>query len=133
MTSPTPNTEKALLNGLIACETAVWQALVTGDQAQDQAALDERFLGVYPDGFADKEDHVAQLINGATVTSYELSECRCMALGADHGLLSYLASFIRIGNTEAETMYVSSVWRRDMPNWINVFSQDTPASDWKTV
>ena len=123
----------ALMENLIDCETDVWQALVTGDQAQDEAALDEEFLGVYPDGFASKAEHVAQLAGGATVAGFELSDFHCMVLGDDHALLSYLASFTRTGNTKAEPMYVSSIWKRNAQTWINVFSQDTPASDWKTV
>src|SRR5690606_14487082 len=60
----------ALLAELIACETAVWQALVSGDAEADRAALAADFLGVYPDGFAGRDAHAAQLSGGPTVTGF---------------------------------------------------------------
>ena len=50
--------ESALLAELAKCEEQVWEALVTGDQQADAAALDDSFLGVYPDGFSGKDAHV---------------------------------------------------------------------------
>jgi hypothetical protein len=121
--------EKKLLEELRFCELKVWDALVCGDRQADEAALDDGFLGVYPDGFAGKGDHVQQLAGGPTVKSYQLSKLRVMSLGGDHAVLSYRAEFLRQGRAEPEAMYVSSIWRRAEQGWINVFSQDTPATD----
>lgn len=112
----------------MACETRVWDALVAGDPATDAAALHEDFLGVYTDGFATKADHVSQLAKGATVQFYRLVDCCVMGLGADHAVLSYHATFLRVGRAEPEAMYASSIWQRAGQGWVNVFSQDTPAT-----
>ncbi|MDN5788116.1 nuclear transport factor 2 family protein [Pseudorhodobacter sp.] len=116
-----------LLISLVECETRVWEALVAGDQVADAAALHPAFLGVYADGFARKSDHVAQLGQGPTVQSYQLTDCRVMELGTDHALLSYRADFLRCGQSVPETMFVSSIWKRRARDWVNVFSQDTVA------
>ncbi len=124
---PEPTTK--LLQELRLHETRVWDALVGGDSKADEAALDDSFLGVYPDGFAGKADHVRQLIDGPTVQTYALSDLRVMRLGNDHAVLSYRADFQRLRRAEPEAMYVSSIWRRTQDGWINIFSQDTPAVD----
>ncbi|MGI3184424.1 DUF4440 domain-containing protein [Nioella aestuarii] len=117
-----------LLEELLACESRVWEALVTGDAKADSAALSEDFLGVYPDGFAAKDSHIGQLSDGPTVLRYRLSQMRVMPLGSDHALLAYRAEYTRVGRGESEVMFVSSIWRRDGAGWINIFSQDTPAT-----
>jgi hypothetical protein len=122
---------------LLACECRVWDALVSGDQQADAAALADAFLGVYPDGFAGKADHLRQLENGPTLRRYDLTKARAMPLGSAHAVLSYRADFVRLGHSEAEAMpeampeamYVSSIWQRKKPGWVNIFSQDTPAKD----
>ncbi|NOR61674.1 MAG: DUF4440 domain-containing protein [Rhodobacteraceae bacterium] len=119
--------KSALQAELTKCEERVWNALVTGDQHADEAALDERFLGVYPDGFAKKSAHVQQLADGPTVQSYTLSDLRVLTLGDDHAVLSYRADFQRRTQAKPEAMYVSSIWQRLAGGWVNVFSQDTPA------
>ncbi|MGB0506786.1 MAG: DUF4440 domain-containing protein [Pikeienuella sp.] len=124
----TANQNAELLSELIQCETAVWDALVKGDQQADQAALHDSFLGVYPDGFAAKASHVEQLNNGPTIRSYNLSQQTARALGSDHAILSYRADFQRVSRDQAEVMYVSSIWQREGIGWINIFSQDTPAA-----
>ncbi|MBT8456178.1 MAG: nuclear transport factor 2 family protein [Alphaproteobacteria bacterium] len=118
-----------LLESLLAAETAVWEALVSGDAAADAGALDDGFLGVYPDGFSGKGTHVGQLAQGATVKTYAIDDPHVMSLGPDHALLAYRATYRRPGQTADEVMYVSSVWKRNRQGWINVFSQDTPAAD----
>ena len=124
-----------LRDTLLACETRVWDALVTGDSAADSAALAEDFLGVYPDGFSGKADHVAQLAAGPSVQRYSLSDVRIVPLGEDHAAISYCADFTGLGKTEASRMYVTSIWHRAGAGWINILSQDTPAggvagTDW---
>lgn len=111
-----------------ACERAVWQALADGDAAADHAALAADFLGVYPDGFSGREDHVGQLAAGRSIATFALSDLRVMPFGPDHALIAYTACYRRVGNDAEEAMYVSSVWRRRGPGWENVFSQDTPAT-----
>lgn len=107
-------------------ETAVWDALVSGDTRAYRAALSEDFEGVYPDGFFGREAQLAVLETGPTVAEYTLSEERVRTVGAEHGLLSYHARYRRTGREDWETMRVSSLWRREGAGWINLFSQDTP-------
>jgi len=117
-----------LLADLLAQEHRVWQALVAGDATADMALLSDDFLGVYPDGYAGRADHGAQLANGPTVQSYEISAARVVPAGPDHALLVYHASYLRPGRDLPEAMYVSSLWQRQGGAWINIFSQDTPAT-----
>ena len=119
--------DPGLLSELLAAERIVWDALVSGDAEAEDRVLADDFLGVYPDGFAGKADHVGQLANGPTVASYRLSDARVMPLGSSHAMLCYLAAYTRPGCKE-EAMYVSSVWQRRTEGWINIFSQDTPAT-----
>ena len=117
-----------LIEQLMTAESAVWEALRTGDAAADGAALDDSFLGVYPSGFFGKSAHMGQLAQGPTVTAYRLTEVRVMACGPDYALLAYRADYARPGQAGEEAMYVSSLWKRRGPGWVNVFSQDTPAT-----
>ena len=121
------NEASELLVELERSETKIWNALVQGDWQADSDALDDDFLGVYSDGFANRNDHIQQLSGGPTVESYELSSLRVLPMGKDHAVLSYRADFFRINQTTPEAMYVSSIWRRRNIGWVNVFSQDTPA------
>ncbi|WP_299777106.1 nuclear transport factor 2 family protein [uncultured Roseobacter sp.] len=119
--------DSALMAELRRCETAIWEALVSGNMAQDAAALHASFLGVYPDGLAGKDDHARQLASGPTVGRYKMDQERVMELGPDYALLSYRATYSRPARTKEDVMYVSSIWKRNGTGWINVFSQDTPA------
>ena len=117
---------------LVRLETEVWRALAEGDGPADARLLSDDFLGVYPTGFADRSEHVAQLDGGPTVTAYELSDERLLVLSDSVVLLSYRADFRRPSDSSApgelETMYISSLWCLRDGRWVNVFSQDTPAS-----
>ncbi len=127
--SPEQEPNDDLLAQLEACERRVWDALVDGDMDADQDALDDDFLGIYADGFSAKTDHVQQLANGSTVDVYQLSGLRTLSLGSAHAVLSYRADFRRANKTSFEAMYVSSIWRRKGVGWVNILSQDTPATD----
>ncbi|MFV1463950.1 MULTISPECIES: DUF4440 domain-containing protein [unclassified Phaeobacter] len=120
-----------LLEQLLAAETAVWTALQRGDVAADRAALHPQFLGVYPSGFAGRDDHCEQLANGPTVAWFKLEQARVLSLAPDCALLAYRATYARPdqtgGDAEAAAMYVSSIWQRVDAVWINIFSQDTEA------
>ena len=116
-----------LLDDLLAAETAVWQALATGDAAADAALLAPGFLGVYPTGFAGRDDHAGQLAHGPTVAAWRIEDARLLAPVPDLALLAYRAVFRRTGRAEEEMMFVSSLWQRQGGAWINLFSQDTPA------
>lgn len=111
----------------VARETEVWQALASGDAEADRALLSSDFLGVYPSGFADRDDHAAQLADGPTVVSFEIREPQLRVLTADHVLLSYEARWGRVAGAEPDIVYISSLWSRIEGAWVNVFSQDTPA------
>ena len=115
------------LDAILALETAVWEALRAGDDAADAALLSAEFLGVYPTGYADRDEHAAPLADGPTVARYEISEPRLTLVADDAVLLTYRAAYDRApdpGSTEA--MYVSSLWCRRDGSWRNTFSQDTP-------
>ena len=120
MIDPTPDIE--------ACERRVWEALLRGDKAADEQLLHRQFIGVYPDGFADRDAHTGQLASGPTISSYALEQIKTIWLGPEHALISYRATFTRPGRDTAEVMYVSSIWRRSGEGWVNIFSQDTPAA-----
>lgn len=115
------------LDALLSLEREVWEALRRGDAAADADLLSEDFLGVYPDGFAGREDHAAQLSAGPSVARYALSGARVIALGEGAALLSYEALYARPGGAEAR-MFVSSLWALRGGRWLNIFSQDTPAA-----
>ena len=122
----TRKTTAPSLDEMLTLERRVWQALVDGDAAGDAALLLPEFLGVYPDGFAGRADHAGQLEAGPSVAEFTLGEARLFAVGADHVMLCYRASFRRVGGDAREAMYVSSLWQRDAKGWRNLFSQDTP-------
>ena len=118
-------------NELVELEKMVWDALVSGDRVADGLLLADDFLGVYETGFAGKENHVEQLINGPTIRHYELSDFTRKVLCSDTVLLSYKAEYSRPASDELEVMYVSSIWQRQAgqrqtEKWLNIFSQDTP-------
>ena len=115
-------------NEIISLERQVWEALVQGDAAADRALLHPNFIGVYSDGFADRDGHTGQLSDGPTVRTYELSDIEVKSLGADHALICYCAEFQRVRHDATELMYVSSIWRKGPAGWVNVYSQDTPAA-----
>lgn len=117
----------SLLSALLAAETLVWQALATGDTESDRALLAPGFLGVYPTGFAIRDDHAGQLANGPSISDWRIEDYRCLDLAPDLGLLCYRARFLRPGATEWEEMFVSSLWQNGPHGWLNLFSQDTPA------
>lgn len=114
--------------GLLALETAVWQALCDGDAAADRAVLAEDFLGVYPSGQATRAEHVAQLEDGPSIAAFELSQVVWRDYGNGLAMISYHARYRRDGAEEDEQMYVSSLWRWEAGTWRNVFSQDTPCA-----
>ena len=116
-----------LTDEILAYERRVWDALVRGDSAADTALLHAEFIGVYPDGFADRDGHLEQLENGSTITSYSLTDVTIKVLGPDYALICYRAKFQWTSRDTSEQMFVSSVWRRDGASWINIFSQDTPS------
>ena len=121
------------LDTFVALETEVWQALVDGDAQADERLLSADFVGVYPTGFATREDHVEQLDNAPSVTSFALSETRMMHVADDAVMLSYRSDFVRPPTAGQATgsnhiWYVSSLWRHRDDRWINTFSQDTPAA-----
>ncbi len=125
---PAPTTPVDETEYFVSLERAVWQALKDGDAAADARLLSEDFLGVYASGFADRSDHAGQLRNGPTVRSYELTNPRLVLLADGVVALSYLARFQRVAGSGApgpESMYVTSIWRREHGTWVNVFSQDT--------
>lgn len=112
---------------LLAVETAVWEALRSGDGDADRALLAPDFLGVYSTGFVDRDDHVAELDDGPTVAEFDILATRTMVTGRDSALIAYRVRFrATVGGEPLEWM-VSSIWRREPDgSLVNIFSQDTP-------
>lgn len=113
------------LDGFLALETKVWQALVNGDAQADSALLTPDFLGVYPSGFAGRADHAGQVQAGPVMRRYRLDQARLRVIGAHHALLSYRATYARATGDD-QVMFISSLWQRVAGQWLNSFSQDTP-------
>ncbi|WP_298847708.1 nuclear transport factor 2 family protein [uncultured Ruegeria sp.] len=114
------------LNEILDLEKQVWMALVDGNANADRALLSADFLGVYPSGFANRDDHVGQFADAPTMAEFDLSDERLRVLTPDIVLLSYRADYLRPGAAARETMLISSLWERTNDVWINTFSQDTP-------
>ncbi|RLK10916.1 uncharacterized protein DUF4440 [Ruegeria conchae] len=114
------------LDQILSLEKQVWTALVEGNAEADRALLSSDFLGVYPSGFANRDDHVGQFADAPTMAQYELSDTRLRVLSADIVLLSYRADYRRPDREEWEAMLISSLWERRHDVWVNSFSQDTP-------
>nr|WP_280652838.1 nuclear transport factor 2 family protein [Jannaschia formosa] len=114
-----------MLDQLLAAERRVWDALVAGDAGADRAALHPDFLGLYPEGYADRDAHVAQLDDGPTVGTFTLTEARACTPGDGLGLLTYRADFTRIDGRR-DAMRVASLWRATPEGWVNLFSMDAP-------
>ena len=114
---------------ILKLENSVWDALISGDAQADADLLDDAFLGVYETGYSDKSGHVAQLGDGPTVIRYSISDV-CFLVPSDNlAILCYRADYVRVGATEPEAMYVSSIWQRTGHVWRNIFSQDTAVGD----
>ncbi|WP_245626870.1 nuclear transport factor 2 family protein [Aestuariivita boseongensis] len=122
------NPDLPSLSFFVALETQVWQALVDGGAEADLALLAPDFLGVYPSGFASRQDHADQLKDGPSVLEFAVLDARILTVGPDHVMLSYQARFARPEKAE-ERMFVSSLWVRGDQGWRNVFSQDTPVAE----
>ncbi|AXT25780.1 nuclear transport factor 2 family protein [Ruegeria sp. AD91A] len=114
------------LNEILDLEKQVWMALVDGNASADRALLSADFLGVYPTGFANRDDHVGQFADAPTMAAFDLSDARLRVLTRDIVLLSYRADYLRPGATTREAMLISSLWERRNDVWVNSFSQDTP-------
>lgn len=114
------------LDDILLLEKQVWKALVDGNASADRALLSADFLGVYPTGFANRDDHVSQFADAPTMARYELSHAKLRVLTPDMVLLSYRADYQRTGHEVKEAMLISSLWERRNGVWVNSFSQDTP-------
>ena len=114
------------LDEILDLEKQVWAALVDGNAQADRALLSADFLGVYPSGFANRDDHVGQFADAPTMAKFDLSDTRLRILTPDIVLLSYRADYLRPGVSEWESMLISSLWERRHGVWVNSFSQDTP-------
>ncbi|MDA7965038.1 nuclear transport factor 2 family protein [Ruegeria sp.] len=122
----TENTTPPTLDDILSLEQQVWAALVAGNAQADRALLSPDFLGVYPTGFANRDDHVGQFADAPTMADYKLSEAKLRVLTPDIVLLSYRADYQRPGAPGWEVMLISSLWERRHNVWVNSFSQDTP-------
>lgn len=109
-------------------ESAVWDALVSGDADADRALLSDDFVGVFPTGFANRADHADELADGPSIASYAITDARLIDVSADAALLCYRADYRLPGHSTAQVMFISSLWVRREGRWWNTFSQDTPAA-----
>ena len=116
----------------VALERRVWRAMADGYIRAGTNLLDPQFVCVYASGFASREDHATQLANGPSVGGLSIDDPRLLPLAPDAAMLSYRATFTRLakGNVASlQTMYISSIWWQRGATWVNVFSQDTLASE----
>lgn len=113
----------------VGLERSVWDALVAADTRAVSELLADDFVGVYPTGFADRGEYLAQLANGPTVAEYSVNRPFTQTFGDDAVLLGYEARYRRAAGAELEIMYVSSTWCRREGRWVNTFSQDTPRGE----
>lgn len=114
----------------VALESQVWDALARGDADADRELLSSDFVGVYSTGFADRSDHVDEVVDGPTVASYSIADARLLRVAEAVVMLCYRADYRRAGrgaSGDEETMYVSSLWAERDGRWWNTFSQDTSA------
>ena len=118
------NKSAPTLDQILSLEKQVWAALVEGNADADRALLSPDFLGVYPGGFANRDDHVGQFADAPTMARFELSDTR--VLTRDVVLLSYRADYQRPDSDQWNAMLISSLWERRNDVWVNSFSQDTP-------
>ncbi len=116
-----------LIELALSLETSVWHALAAGDSDADTALLSDRFLGVYPTGYANRAEHAGQLAAGPTVHDFAITDPLVEMIGDNDFRLTYAASYRRSDTGPDERMYVTSIWSRRDEGWINTFSQDTPA------
>ncbi len=116
------------IDEILALEERVWLALVEGNTEADRALLSPDFLGVYPTGFANRDEHVGQFADAPTMAEFKLSKARMRVLSPDTVLLSYRADYLRPDASQWDAMLISSLWERQGEFWINTFSQDTPLS-----
>lgn len=114
------------LDDILTLEKQVWTALVEANAQADRALLSPDFLGVYPSGFANRDDHVSQFADAPSMADYRLSAATLRVITHDAVLLSYRADYQRPGVAEWEAMLISSLWERRHGDWVNSFSQDTP-------
>lgn len=110
----------------IGLESQVWDALARGDAGADRELLSADFVGVYPTGFAGRDDHSGDLSDGPTVSTYVIADARVIEVSNDAVMLSYRADYRRPGAHGGEAMFVSSLWAQRDGRWWNTFSQDTP-------
>ncbi len=84
---------------------------------------------MYSTGFANREQHAAQLKAGPMVLSYEISQAQLLIIQQDLVMLVYRADYFRPASAAVrDSMYVSSLWRCYPTGWLNLFSQDTGAA-----
>ena len=122
--APTP------IEDFIRLETQVWQALADGDADADGRMLSDDFLGVYPQASRIERPtssnwSTARRLHRSRCTTHECSPCPsppccCRTEPSSSGRTSTAGS-------QVQCMYVSSLWCLRDGEWLNVFSQDTPA------
>jgi hypothetical protein len=122
-------TPEELTDFALGLESGVWQALMDGDPDVDRALLSEDFLGVYPTGFANRDEHAEQLRDGPTVVEYQIHSPLAVAVADDLIQFAYDARYRRTTGGDLDRMYVMSLWAKRDGAWVNTFSQDTPAAD----
>lgn len=122
-------TKTHTIEKFITLEKKVWNCLLIGDAKIDSQLLADDFLGVYTNGFSEKTHHVNALKNGPVISGYEISEARMKALSPDTILISYLANYKCSKSLTSRSVYITSIWQKQLSAWKNIFSQDTMANN----
>lgn len=126
-------TEQPTLAFILDLERQVWEALKSGNREADARLLSDEFVGVYASGVGSKEGHVGQLDGGATVVAYEITEPQLLTLHEGMAMLIYRATWWRPGKVDPTVYYISSIWQCSDRGWLNIFSQDTEASQYPSI
>ena len=115
----------------ILLESQIWDSLVRGDKISESQLIADDFLGVYETGYSNKAEYLSQLDRGPSIHRFIIFNPRLLAINSTNVALTYQVDFMALKNNDPEpkqTMYVTSIWSLRSENWVNIFSQDTLAS-----
>lgn len=120
-----------LMTELLRLEQAGWTSLCdgSGDAFYGRLMTDDGMM-LLADGSALNRDAVVESLRDAPAwSSYEISEERLIALGADAAALVYTGRAFRAAGGPAFVALMSSVYVRDSSGWRLALYQQTPVPE----
>ncbi|GAY14970.1 nuclear transport factor 2 family protein [Mycobacterium sp. shizuoka-1] len=120
-------TDQQLLDELLAIERAGWQALCesTGDRFYRDVMTDDAVMVLANGAVMDRAAVTAALGQSPPWRSFELSDPRVVAAGADAAALVYVCTADRDGVDKPFVGAMSSVYRRQDGRWRLALYQQT--------